>query len=313
MISFKQFLSETAIKKWDVEHIGLEGLVTLLNAQFKSGLESIKNGSILFRGLSGGKNEADGYKIIDTTKAHRTSRDTNNIYQLLMDNSAGFKDYPKRKNSLICSTGLTTAENYGTVNVLIPIDGTKIAALKHPDIFSQSLHTPLVQSGIGVQEVSNEIEMFLRELGLRGNKVFDDMQVLDDFLTNVAPDKIIKAISDSETGNCFNYTECLKLFSRCLDDKKMTTLANALFSPTSMDIRLLTAGDDIPPHNQLGVEAWFSGVAVSMPLATFADMLYDLKKSGFPVHKSFDKYMKLELKKAAERYDAQLRRDQSNE
>lgn len=147
--TFKEFLDQQLLegvaKGWDVEKKSVEEAIALLNKLGKNGLQSIANGSVLWRGWSKGVEGKQKFAVIDTTNSLRTSRDYDNAYMLLMNASKHFKDIPSRSNSLICSTNYHDANAYSGSNAptaVIPLDGTKVAFIPHVDDFNNvELHS----------------------------------------------------------------------------------------------------------------------------------------------------------------------------
>lgn len=67
--------------------------------------------------------------IIDPKEYDRKSANTKNYYTYIIDNSKDWKDYPKRKNSLICSFGAKKRW------IVIPFDGSKWGVCPTDDLW----------------------------------------------------------------------------------------------------------------------------------------------------------------------------------
>ncbi len=139
MITFKQFLYEASIQSWTVKQ--MDSAKAALEGDYSNFFQSLKNGSLLFRGFR--QIEGNGVREIDTTDSRRTSRDTHNIYQMMMDASASLSKFPSRSNSIICTTSSATAESYtydpatktsGSLLVVVPPNNTKIAQMETSDL-----------------------------------------------------------------------------------------------------------------------------------------------------------------------------------
>jgi len=65
----------------------------------------------------------------------RRSANTPNYYTVIFDNSPYLGEFPKRSQSLICSTDLNTAGTYGDLYRVIPFDGAKIAVCSSSDFW----------------------------------------------------------------------------------------------------------------------------------------------------------------------------------
>ena len=100
--------------------------------------ERAKLGNKIYRGVSGIKGD---YFIIDPKKGkpRRSAYVGSNFYTLLMDNLPSWKQYPKRSQSVICTTDLSKANDYasnGQPYIVIPKDGSKIGVCNDDDIFT---------------------------------------------------------------------------------------------------------------------------------------------------------------------------------
>lgn len=172
-------LEKTLIKKpWKVDKVTLEDAIKLLNKHCQRSLNDIANGTVLWRGMgSVGKVAA-----LDSTKAYRTSRDSNNLYQVAMEVSDNLKNIPPRSRSFICSNNVDTAESHGKLTYAIfPYDGTTIASIKSDDMFTITLP----QTGGGVEDFSNGLQESLERLGIKPNekKKYTSAKIIDDGLS----------------------------------------------------------------------------------------------------------------------------------
>lgn len=71
----------------------------------------------IFRGENA---RSEGVLYVEPAKFKRRSANTDNYYTEIVDNSDRWQMYPKRSQSLICSTDLSTASGYGTTYVVLP-------------------------------------------------------------------------------------------------------------------------------------------------------------------------------------------------
>lgn len=106
--------------------------ILMLRSQYNEAWNQIlENGPLLFRGLT------DGPKIcgyVDPKIRYKPSKETKNYYQFIMDSLPEWSAYPKRGNSIICSTSDHTAKFYGDVYVVIPANGAKFAIAPEDDV-----------------------------------------------------------------------------------------------------------------------------------------------------------------------------------
>jgi hypothetical protein len=188
MQTFKQFLAEAVVKSWDVKSVKLEDAINFLNTYCKDGLKAVQNGGLMFRGDS--KLTKD-FQIIDTTKSLRTSRDSNNAYQLMMDNSTSLTGYPSRSNSLICSSSIWTALEHGEAVVIIPVDGTRVAVSSKDDFFNVKFKGNRIVGTIDINEFFENILFFFKGTGVNTkNGKFQDINAINSAMKNFTPEEL---------------------------------------------------------------------------------------------------------------------------
>lgn len=91
-----------------------------------------KTGVVLYRGMPG---NGDYYQI-DPKSSTRRSQYTDNYYTLVMDNDPRWSKFPKRSESLICTTREGKASGYGgTVMQVFPYDGANFGVASGDDIW----------------------------------------------------------------------------------------------------------------------------------------------------------------------------------
>lgn len=98
---------------------------------------------VIFRGI--GTSRSNKILQIDPSKFTRVSANTDNYYTLLMDESKEWKKYPKRSKSIVCSTSLMNASDFGSAFIVIPSDGAKMGVCPSADLWNAF---PAVRSSI---------------------------------------------------------------------------------------------------------------------------------------------------------------------
>jgi hypothetical protein len=89
--------------------------------------------------------------LIDPKKYHRLSANADNYYNMIVDNSILWKDYPKRKHALIGTLMYYQAVPYGTVFRVIPFDGAKFGVVSQGDMWQSFDY---LQSKTGIDELN---------------------------------------------------------------------------------------------------------------------------------------------------------------
>lgn len=197
MITFKQYLDsegsilEAMIKPWFTKKVDPEMAINFLNQHAKAGLTAIKNGGLVYRGfskaISGDSYGAPkSFVAVDSSTGERTSRDTDNAYQICMDYSPAMAGWPKRGKSFICSSSKSTADGYGDPYVMVPLDGTKIAVAPVGDIFRMQIHGPISDSP---DDLSAPFNYFFKSLGAKQQKGdWNDPKELNGALSKFSPE-----------------------------------------------------------------------------------------------------------------------------
>jgi hypothetical protein len=203
MTTFKEFLTEKIIKVWTSDKVSTEVAIDLLNAHCKDGLKAVANGGLLMRGFERLHGDA---VLINSTNTIRTSKDTNNLYQLMMETSSELSDVPKRSNSFICSTNANSADAYGPLYYIVPFDGTTLAIASEPDFIHTSINNQLLGSALyDVQDISY-IASFLSLFGIKPTAgKFTDANKIDNELAKISNEMFFfgwtAQIADSITAN----------------------------------------------------------------------------------------------------------------
>lgn len=209
MITFKEFLTEAAkkkdklplniVSKWDKEDLSVEKMIEMVNANCRESLRAIQQPSgLLFRGF----NTAPGPKgkpvFLDSTSAFRTSRDSNNIYQLLMDRSPEMKgkEIPSRSKSFICITDRANAGIHGGdegVYVMLPYNGTTVAYTASDDIFNSRISIPQFDIRDIVPDAGGDLGIRLKSMGIKpdfGSTRYKDADYINREIAKIAPEVV---------------------------------------------------------------------------------------------------------------------------
>lgn len=270
---FSEYLVEKAVVKWDSRSVKVDEAIDLLNRHCKMGLKAISSGGLLYRGFKHGTKINS--MVINPSTGERTSKDTNNLYQLMMDNSKALKDYPKRGKSLICSSSLLEAESYGSAMVIVPFDGTMVACGGEDDFISTDIGAVVDHQTL--DDMSQVIETILGNIGFKIDRSgqFRDIKVLNDFV-NDHKEEFIDEWKEYFGSDISSYVDGAQPF---------TSLSSKLMTPNNLEIYLEKFGDEL----NFNIECWFSGPCVAIDTKVFAEILLALKDSNHKIHKRIDK------------------------
>ena len=278
MTTFKEFLSEKIIKKWNSKPLEIDKAINILNKHCSNGLKAIANGGILYRGDA----KINGnFEIIDPSVGIRTSRDTNNLYQLMMDSSSALDDYPSRSKSLICHTKFEGAEFYKNPRVIIPFDDVPIVVSSSDDFIHMLIKNPFCEGSFFLREFSIHLGLLL---DIKSKK-FVNATELDNY-----PD-IIWALGKALILRNAELDEFKKIIGK---DKPFTKASSLIMTPENLKIHLLKSGDELPKN----VECWFSGKCLSISLDMFGRILFQMKLSGMPISKEIESQFSWQMQDA---------------
>jgi hypothetical protein len=191
-----ELLVESRVSKiipWKVTPVDVKKGIQLLNRHCSASLEDIKTGQIMMRAmkLEGG----DRISVVDSTKSLRTSRDTNNLYQLGMDVSTAMAGYPSRSRSFICGGGLDVVSS-GKKYIMIPFDDTTVAVSGVDDFITQNVSTVDER----LEWISESLDiLFLARFGIapdKGDKYIDARR-LDKSLASATVPEVVYALADA--------------------------------------------------------------------------------------------------------------------
>jgi hypothetical protein len=276
MKTFKQFLQEANVKSWSAFNVLTDDAINLLNAHCKDGLKAIASDTILYRGDD--SFNAD-FVSLDLSDMVRTSRDSNNVYQLMMDNSSALTEYPKRSNSMICATSVAIARNYQTnVYVIVPYDNTMIAVGQEDDFPETRFKSGIFNSttlndfsyGIGGHTYSAINPSFLFVFGIDSvNGKHVDIDYIDSELSKATPEEMFLATHVGLNLASFvgcnlttddlpdSYRNTFEMFTTKPTRDKLTSLSNLIkgMKLTGPQSRLLNFFKELPKNKRFSAMA----------------------------------------------------------
>ena len=329
MISFKQFLKEAVISKWTSKDVSQEQVLSIIEKDCTSFKKALANSCLIYRGF---KMDYDSDNplisksaIIDSSSSIRTSRDSNNIYQLAMDKLLAEKGLPTRSSSFICSTNVDTARGYGQFRVMIPFDGTKIALAPEEDFLQLEIDTEFFGRNT-LDNLSENFGLWLNYAG-EGKSKFMSLTEVDAALAKLpaeesfiyalacmqnfsllkipaGEDEVVRdAVRDSrnlifKTADAIRQrkilSDYLKDNSTGTDDgdELLSILRNS--STPFSDLIEGTFGEAASELRSVKMgdqfsdtrECWFSGKSLVLDPLTFGAVIYNLRERGWKIHEN---------------------------
>jgi len=224
---FKNYINESRSKVIDPKDV-----IKIIKSKCKKALKSYKKGDIIYRGIN------DNYKFlsIDPKKHTRESANTMNYYTLINDNSPAWKKYPKRSQSLICTTDMFTASNYGYEYVVLPYDGAKIGVAPMEDYWFSFDNITGIDS---LDSFNYQLERLFKQINIplsdasysKIQRAFNDFDIIfgyDDESLNILIDDNFSILDGYD-----DYNDMMEFIQETLD-------------PDNNGFRLITIGDKLP-------------------------------------------------------------------
>lgn len=298
-MKFKNFLIEEKITdenlKQIIQHVDDSYLNHVLNI---NGIDDAEE-CFIYRG---GQNH--GEISIRNHPLNRISANTTNECTILLDNFLpSWKNYPKRSESFICSTSSDTAENYGDVYFVIPMENKKIGVCPDLDIwYSFENVTELI--GVGGSQVpdTNEALQIIRDAMKLEKKEKKEISKYDypepdgmntkkeinKFIDNVNSflnDKtklklLLDSLDELEKKGTNNAGYSLALIKKASKDKNFIKTLDDLLNPEANNFKLLTK-TQLLDKKYFDKEVWFSSKAAFINISyfhVFQDKLKKLRK-----------------------------------
>lgn len=191
----------------------------------------------IFRGVGYDNEDSDFVLIKPSEGLIRRSANTNNHYTLLIDNSEEWSHFPKRSKSIICTTSLEHAHNYGYAYCVIPFDNANIGVCPENDIWDS-----FVESGI------SSLDSFTYDLSKLGISDYDfesmksDFKKLEDKLITGdikmnTPSKLISLVLKTLGGHTYNWdfgsdtSNIISNYMKLENKKSLFEYIDELFDP----------------------------------------------------------------------------------
>ncbi len=281
-MSFKTFLLESK-DGFFIKEKPITNIVSLLKRDGNAILNVLKDDDywrrILFRGFSKDMLQTN-YSEIYVDKP-RLSRDSNNLYQLLMDNSESLKKagIASRSKSIICSTSKFEAENYGKVYAILPFDETEITVSSVRDFLFSGIESLNVYSLYTFSEAFSEILEYFGAVQKRDERiVFTDIQKIDDALAKVENiSHSIKDVLNSQKVHSDSAVirSILVALSKMPRETRCSSLASKIMTTENLGLSKTRFGYIMPEKR----EVWFEGKAIAVKISyleSFRNMVNSL-------------------------------------
>jgi hypothetical protein len=241
---FKQYLNEDRSKSIDND-VAFDWI----EKNAKKALAQAKKGNFIYRGIS---NHNDALMVDPTSgKRRRSANVGSNYYTLLIDNLPAWKQYPERSRSLICTTSIQKAEDYGSQRYIVfPKDSSKIGVCSDDDIFTSFPYMFKKFKISSLFDFSRFMVELSRDLGLnKSDKDWGNML------------KLFKKRDDTDL-------PATSKWYRLLVGGDSVKEIDEIMDPKKNKFQLKKPGDTMP-HSR---EVWTDGVSVLLTFDAYEEM-----------------------------------------
>lgn len=249
---FGDYITETSYQHYDdvgrrTKEISKEEAFKLLKTKCSAALK----GTPIYRGIE--RFDGDyGYADPRHSPVARISRNTENYYTFMIDNSPAWKGWPKRSKSFICSTDDMKASGYGNMMQVFPVNGTKIGVCPMSDIFSsfdavKRFYPVMSYFNIGIDNIFKNFYIHPSEI-----KSYKDLKKAFKTVT-------VRIKEFDDAGKLEEITDLFgPMFFYAYTSGDMLKYIEGLLDPRKNNFRLKKAGDKLPTDN----EVWTEGPCV---------------------------------------------------
>jgi hypothetical protein len=267
MITFKQFITEGGLGTGTFSRTAtkLEDILTFIENECSDYLRSWgHNGHpLIFRGEDFVRDLAT---IGDSNNFRRNSANTNSWYNQFIDNSPAWSKYPKRLSSYICANDHETAEGYGTVLTVFPINKALIGICPRDDMFTSFPEIEEIANvaDYGIGDFQSTVSAILHHIDPDAVIPADDSALIN-FFKSITIEKILDSADDIKTRGAWYHFTILN-FTKYMIKYKLASLADLyhhIFIPK--DFKSSSPGQ-LPAMSD-SHELWVSGKCGFMDVA----------------------------------------------
>ncbi len=224
-------LTETSDRGKILNH---DEALNLLQRNCKQALKAYEKGNRIYRGTR----SRESYLYYDPKSAStpRRSKNTDNYYTMIMDNAPQWKRYPKRSESLICTTNINTAMAYGYgAYSVFPYDGATIGVAPESDLwfsFGSIIHSNLDTWNTVLKRVFDISGIPLSDTSY--SKMVDSFTKFDTKMKSA--ENIKQVMTELEGVFMYNHLEWMRKY----DPEKglLKHIQENVLSPTKNDFRI---------------------------------------------------------------------------
>lgn len=288
MMKFKEFLIENEFKPPRPNKDLGDDLTSYIKRLDKSILQMIESDEEppLYRGGVGTQPHIDLKIFVKSSinlKQPRKSANTSNEFTTLTSELLpSWKKFPKRNQSFVCTTDYSTAENYGDIYVVLPLDNPDIAVCPEEDIWYSFKQKEDRFIDLGPLEINNIFKKLNNILNKKDVNAYDTTEhnktslekLILEIETKIANEELTLDQIKNEYRNSKHIEliepEMTKFFNEVKKTGSIIKVLDSWIDPLKFDFELVKFKKLIDGQYS-NREVWFSGEAIFVDFDHYPD------------------------------------------
>ncbi len=137
-----------------------------IEKHYSNALRFAEKNKFVFRGV--GEESSGDFVLVKPSQSVRVSKNTHNLYTLVIDGSSKWSKYPNRSKSIICTTDRSNTGAYGKTYIVLPKDGYKFGVCPTYDMWASFENTlgSTMGYGVNLSDFNDEVAELLDDMGM---------------------------------------------------------------------------------------------------------------------------------------------------
>lgn len=297
MKTFKVFLEKTITDSEErKQRLSRENAMKFIKQHCTKNVEMIEQDRPLWRGFG---DAFDDYALLDYSTSVRASQNMANINTLLFDNNPKNKQFPKRSESIICTSSHERGASYGnyrkdSIYALIPYNGVDVACVNQEDIWDTEIHGSrfnlMNEEGYAYANygatIKKSLARIFKDCGVRLNPDFDkDINEFSKELKRAAIELRKNEHLIDSYRDVFKEQDCINWFCRIIvieksnNDAVNKMIEEMMIPMTGSFLGFSIQKSGIIDHDNS--ECWFSGPCIAISAIMWQVFRDDFLKGKF--------------------------------
>ncbi len=255
---------QSFIKEGRGKSISRENVIDLIKTKCNKALKYFSDsGNSLFRGVG----YEEEYIYVNPKSSERTSAYTDNYYTLIFDNDHRWNSYPKRSQSMICTTSYQKSRRYGYPYRIFPYDGSRYGVCPKKDIWESF-------TSFGSVGDLNFVNVCIRDLGAVCDINIKDTKTYQDFIKKLEDISNALIVSDKKIQKKNKlYWSWIKTTNKTITFKDWVI---SLYDPNKNDFYFTEDISKIFSSGEKSKEVWTDGECIMVEYRMDSLLLYNL-------------------------------------